>query len=1016
MVVFALAALCGRAQATFVWNGLGGDDHVATGANWVGGVAPAGISGTDNLTFGASGTFTPRFTTAFAVDDIEITSSAGDYNVTYSGPGALTLNGDIIVQSNDSQPATLFGVPITLSAGVHNFVSGTIEVAGRDVYMFSQIDGTGKIVKYGNGRYIFDHGGNTFSGGFRLEEGTVLVHGDGALGTGTIELVGGTLIGVDYYNDSHVTVLTNNLSLFDDTYIGEEDHVGSLTFTGATVATSGLFAGTANIHVAGLGLLTLNTVGETDPFTFFQFSGGGTIRIGGAATYTGGTNVYDGNDLSRGTVVIFGAGPSLTGSLAVTGNSYLGTEVTTNSQSHFLDLFDVDSTDGVIGFDSPNLASPQSFNENLDFTFFDSTVRYGTATSAIFTGTITPSNSDDTYHFGGRGTLTIMSSLGGVGRGLTVSDGLHLYLVGTNTYDQGTDAFYGGAVVFDGFSSIPASGLLRPNSDGYIGETENVNITSAGFIAMFDLTSDGVVGFDSHDGVTPRVISDPLDLSAFSDELFLGTSTIATLNGLITPSRNEYAFSGFRDGHLTVDSLLTGSNSLVVGLRDTDLRGIVAPPGVTYNPTVTLNGANTFDGGTILQSGELILGNNNALGTGDVEVSGGASPKISTNTAGLVIANNFDFSASTETRLGGTFDYTLTGSLSADGNTLRKENLNTITFAGDNSALGLNEIEVVSGGLILTTDTAIGTGDVFLHNFDGINDAHLAFTSGAPVMGSLSGEDRTTINLGSGTLTIVQRNDYNFAGVISGAGGLIKDGGGTLTLSNTNPYTGNTTLTTGTLVAGHNGSLGTGTIIFNGGRLSVESGVVLNNPLSFGLVGGTLGGNGTYGGAVTIGQNVDLGPGNSVGLLTFTGGLTWGPSGNYDVEVQFSTDARGVGYDSIDVTGGLTFNATLGSPFTINLVSLDPSGVAGMVGDFNSANGYAWLIAHTDGISGFNPANVSVVTTNFTNSLGSGAFHVFQLGNDIYLNFSPVPEPSTYALFALGLGAVFLPVLRRRRR
>jgi hypothetical protein len=86
------------------------------------------------------------------------------------------------------------------------------------------------------------------------------------------------------------------------------------------------------------------------------------------------------------------------------------------------------------------------------------------------------------------------------------------------------------------------------------------------------------------------------------------------------------------------------------------------------------------------------------------------------------------------------------------------------------------------------------------------------------------------------------------------------------------------------------------------------------------------------------------------------------------------------------------------------------------VADFNASNGYAWLIAHTDGITGFNAANISINTVNFTNSLGAtGAFNVSAVGNDIYLNFSPVPEPSTYALLTAGLGLLLLKTARRRR-
>jgi hypothetical protein len=56
-------------------------------------------------------------------------------------------------------------------------------------------------------------------------------------------------------------------------------------------------------------------------------------------------------------------------------------------------------------------------------------------------------------------------------------------------------------------------------------------------------------------------------------------------------------------------------------------------------------------------------------------------------------------------------------------------------------------------------------------------------------------------------------------------------------------------------------------------------------------------------------------------------------------------------------------------------------------------------------------------TSAFTTDAGPGNFAFVQSG-DLHLlqiTFTPVPEPSTYALLGLGLSTLALSVLRRRR-
>jgi len=323
---------------------------------------------------------------------------------------------------------------------------------------------------------------------------------------------------------------------------------------------------------------------------------------------------------------------------------------------------------------------------------------------------------------------------------------------------------------------------------------------------------------------------------------------------------------------------------------------------------------------------------------------------------------------------------------------LTKVGSGTLTLSGANTYTG---VTTVSAGVLKAgvTDSAFGSSSALV----------LANASGAAVdlanfnqtVGSLSGGGTTGGNviLGSGTLSAGSNNaSTSYGGVISGSGGFVKQGTGTMTLSGTQTYSGATTVSAGTLQI--NGKLG------NGGVMVAS--------------GGVLGGNLTVGGTATISSGGMLAVGNSAGSGNFSSLSLSGSNATSRTEMEFDAGATpgnaGSDYDTIAVSssliyGGelkLVFNGTVGGgTFDLfNFGALTPGN------DFGSISLYAGntLIGQLTEISG-------VWRGIFNLGYGSGgqSFSFADATGDLTV---AVPEPSTWISVGLGLG---LLLFRRRR-
>ena len=122
------------------------------------------------------------------------------------------------------------------------------------------------------------------------------------------------------------------------------------------------------------------------------------------------------------------------------------------------------------------------------------------------------------------------------------------------------------------------------------------------------------------------------------------------------------------------------------------------------------------------------------------------------------------------------------------------------------------------------------------------------------------------------------------SGALSGSMNMSKSGSGTLTLFNTNGFTGGTTLNEGTLILSNITSLGSGALTLNGGAVSLIAAggpAIYNNPITVAapstvLVTGPANFNEAFGGALSGSANIDF---NIAGNATFSARSTMTMSG-----------------------------------------------------------------------------------------------------------------------------------------
>ena len=901
------------------------------------------------------------------------TATSTNYVVLNSAGSTLTL-GDTVtyLATNNPYGASIYGAGTLALGGNRIFDIGDSTADQRDLFISSPISGQGfSLTKTGAGTLTLS-GANTYTGGTTITGGI-------------LELYNSTLLG-DVVNNA-------TLLFFNDTpitYAGNVSGAGTLnkSWTG-TLTLTGTNA-YSNINIYSGGTLQVGNMGTTgsiagsvdngatltfarsDDITFASNisgtgqivqKGGGQLSLTGANTYTGGT-------ISNAGYISI----AKSNALAASGSVYINAN-TSAAPAGLILAAGFTQTIGALTFGGADAITTQNNSISLN-----------TGSTLTLGGTVTylATNNPKEAYVSGTGTLALGANrifdignstgtnselniyvpITGAGFSLTKTGAGRLFLTGANTYSGGT-IINGGELFTGANNTLYTTGAVTINATTsgqnatlIIGDAPDANGNYNGTANGYNQTI-GSLTFGGSDANNNA-----------SNLLYLnGPQTTLTLGGDVTyVATNNPLLAGI----YAAGTLNLGANR-VFNIGDststtTELKIESAIAGTGFSLTKTgagwlaLTGTNTYTGGTTISAGTLELYNSTVLG--DV-----------VNNASLVVNNSVD----------GTY----AGNISGTGAVTKGINTGILNLTGNNTFSGGLTL---NGPVSVSSDTNLGaaSGSLTFNNNSLITNANMTLASTRSVV-LASGSTY-------GGFSPIYGTTLTYGGVISGSGGLYKWNSGTLTLTGASTYTGVTTIGYGKLLVTNSTGSATG------------SGAVVVND------GTTFGGTGSISGALMINSGGSVSPGASPGQLQVGDGTTFASGGRYVFEINSTVGTPGTNWDLLSISGGLTISATVSTPFVLDLVSLTAGNASGALANFNSANDYSWkFVTTTTGITGFSAGAFQYNASNFANNLNIGHFYVSQTGNDLYLNFTPVPEPTTWVLLSLGLSSVLLSLRRKSR-
>ncbi len=948
----------------------------------------------------ASATLTASSITVNTGGKIAVRNLTLNNNIILAGGTLATRTGDLGVFAG--------GVNVTADSIAH-LISYSTPATDLSLTVSGPLSGAGGLTVNGNATnaakaLILTNTANTYSGIFTVTANQRLRSAPATtgntLGTGTVNLTGGTLqLRDDGAGNNGILAYGNNVTVGAGGGTIDADRVGAVNtgnnFTLGTLSIGAQTLNTTGANSYGVNFAAATLTGNatvnptTAPLNFNGIVGGafsltktgaGNLKLAGANTYSGATNVDVGTLVLTGSIanssridVKAGATLDVTSggftvasaqTLAGTGNV---SGVTTVGNGGKVDSGDAAGT-GTLTVSGLILGTAAGNTSTLNFT------------STAPLGLLNVTNTNGLVPNGGANSVTV-----------NVTGALP---IGARPLVD-----YAGTIGGTGFGSFKLGTVPSRTIASLVNNTTNTTI---------DLN---VTGVDS-----------PLWSGAQSSEW--STNTIAGAKNWVLNSNNATT-TDFLVADKVVFSDFGTTTTPDISVAD------VAPSDVNFtniNKNYTLTGSKAITGATGITktgTGSVTISNTNSF-TGPVAINGGTIAVASVANNGT----NSPLGAGTALSLdGGTLDFTgptastnRVVTVNAGGGTINSAN--TLTVAGNTAGAGV--LKKTGPGTLVLSGTANAHADTL------ISAGTLQVGDGAANAGTL-GTGTVTNNT---ALVFDHTNAVTNTSTLTGAGTLEKKGSGALTLGGTTANTnlGVTTVTAGTLIAGKTvglNAIGGDLIISTGGTFRYAGNNVSNqipDTASVTLNGGTFGdpailaptnpgatdtianltiNSGSFG----SGRNIPVSPFTITGALHVNGGTALAQRGGAidatTVVVNGGTinldgGSTTVGQESrLDVgTGGLTLTSS-----SIGLNAAVSALTATSVGSIVKLNGNVT----TTGASAFTRSNTATVGPKaIIDMIASAIIYDITGTLDIGTTASPVSVQGTGGLTKSGAGALNL--------